>query len=442
MTNSYLTNITPDSFSGIIFALEGIKNTVVLMNGPTGCKFYHSATSDNQMLRQREFDPLNYPVTWYFGQPRVPCTYLDTRDYVYGSKDKLYEAVTFLKDNVPFDLLAIVNSPGAALIGDDLYGIVRELLPEKPIVTVATPKYSQTIWQGYRLGCSSLIEQLGSLIKEPIPTGSHTLFPKHRPTINIIGMSIYHKYYQGDFLELKRLLELCGIDITCTLCCDCTLDEITHLGDADYNLVINAAYGLETARLLEERFSTPYMVSKGIPVGFSAMEELLRSLCQKLKADCSRFDEEGERARARAYIYLSRLNSLTGLPKGVPFAVHGTSSECYGYCRFLIQYLGMAADSVSVLDSDQGEDDYRLLEELLDEKKMSGALHRDIMKTKGELVFADANILARLKAMGHSFSGIENSLPTMGYMDVIPKTHLGFQGGLFLVEQVINGLMY
>ena len=46
-----------------------------------------SSTVDNQCLCQSEFDPLNYSELWYFGQPRVPCTSIDKRDYVYGSRD-------------------------------------------------------------------------------------------------------------------------------------------------------------------------------------------------------------------------------------------------------------------------------------------------------------------------------------------------------------------
>ena len=97
MTENYLTSITPDSFSGLIFGFEGVKNAVVLLNGPTGCKYYHSSTVDNQCLCQSEFDPLNYSELWYFGQPRVPCTSIDKRDYVYGSRDKLTEALSFIR---------------------------------------------------------------------------------------------------------------------------------------------------------------------------------------------------------------------------------------------------------------------------------------------------------------------------------------------------------
>ena len=28
----------------MIFAMEGIRNVIVLLNGPMGCKFYHSTT--------------------------------------------------------------------------------------------------------------------------------------------------------------------------------------------------------------------------------------------------------------------------------------------------------------------------------------------------------------------------------------------------------------
>ena len=112
----YLSNITPDSFSGIILALEGVSRTVVLLNHPTGANFTIQP-SDNQSIRQFEFDPLNYPENGTSGTRF--CTYLDNSDYIYGSRDKLEEALTFLLDQL-FELLCIVNSPGAALIGDDL----------------------------------------------------------------------------------------------------------------------------------------------------------------------------------------------------------------------------------------------------------------------------------------------------------------------------------
>lgn len=432
MTDTYLTNITPDSVSGLVFAFEGIKNTIVLLNGSTGCKFYHAATSDKQMLRQLEFDPLSYPELWYFGQPRVPCTYLDKRDYVYGSREKLVEALDYLKKNVTFELLVVINSPGAALIGDDLVKIAGEEWNGIPIVTIETPGYSGYVWEGYSNACCQLIRRFSGADGKKMPA-------EGRKKVNLLGISIYQKYYEGDILELTRLLELGGVEVACVLCAGCSMEEIRNLPDADLNLVVNPLYGLESARLLQEMYGTPYVVCEGQPIGFSETERLLEQIFDLLDCDPEAFIIECEKARARSYIYLSRLNSLTSLPKGVKFALQGTASECLGFARFLISYFGMVADCICVLD--EGED-LEKLRFLLKGRSMEAALEKDILHTDAQLVFADGNIIAKLKALHHEFGGIEISLPTIGYTDVIPKTYMGLCGGLLLCEQIINGIMY
>ena len=102
----------------------------------------------------------------------------------------------------------------------------------------------------------------------------------------------------------------------------------------------------------------------------------------------------------------------------------------------------MSADSISVINQDCSSADFNELQKLLHTVYMSDALKKDILKTNAQIVFSDGNIIAKLKALHHSFSGIEISLPSLGYTDVIPKTHLGLSGSLLICEQVINGLMY
>ena len=60
---------------------------------------------------------------------------------------------------------------------------------------------------------------------------------------------------------------------------------------------------------------------------------------------------------------------------------------------------------------------------------------------EAELVFSNANVISELMLENKRFCGIEISLPGMGYTDIVPKTHMGTHGALFLIEQVINGLM-
>ena len=442
MTENYLTSITPDSMSGLVFAFEGISKGLVLMNGPTGCKFYHSATSDNQMIRQPEFDPLEYPEFWYFGQPRVPSTFLDKRDYVYGSEDKLSEVIAFLEKEIDFDLLAIVNTPGAALIGDDIERIAREASKdESKIISIGSPGYSLPIWDGYIKACRILIEKLAKPGEKSAGK-----------SVNILGLSIFHRDFAGDKEELQKALALCEIDVNCFLCAGSSVSDIEKLPRADLNIVVDSLYGLDSAKLLSERFDMPYIVCDGLPVGFRAMEKLLQRVCEKLGSNITAYMKQSERARAKCFAHLSRVHTLTGRPKGVKFAVHGSLSQCLGYTEFLASYFGMTCDVVSIVERKDLDDKTRNYEELamqearlreiLNDYGSSDALKKNIFDTDAELVFADGQTIAMLRAKGKRFSGIETALPSLGYIDVIEKSHLGIGGGLLLCEQVLNGMLY
>ena len=362
-------------------------------------------------------------------------TYLDKRDYVYGSEDKLRDAIDFLKKNVKFELLVIINTPGAALIGDDLERIAAECSAGVPVITVESPGYSQDIFRGYQEACRRLVDALAvepgvrGVAAEPgaQDTADHTHKGKR---VNLLGLSIFQKYFQGDLLELKRLLALCGIDVQCSLGCECSVKEIRTIADADLNVVVDPDWGLPVATYLKEKLGMPYVAPDGLPVGFTATEALFTEICDALGCDVAPVIKDSERARARSYLYLARVNSLTGLPRGTKYAVHGSPSQALGYSHFLTKYFGMVADVISIADTGDAACDTSL------------ATEKDIYHTDAELVFADGNIIANLKGRHHRFTGIEISLPSLGYVDVIPKTHLGVQGALLICEQVLNGLMY
>ena len=425
--NNYVNHISPDSFSGVIFALEGIKKSIILLNGPTGCKYYHSAISDSRTFKQTSFDPLAYTEQWYFGQPRVPCTYLDERDYVYGSEEKLIEALTYFRDNVDFDLIAIVNSPGAALIGDDLIGICGKVMTSEKLITVQTPDYSKDIYTGYKIATDIVIDQLCTKKLE-----------KKKKTVNILGSCLFTKYFEGDIIEIKRLLSLCDIEVNCTLMTNCTTEEIEKISSAELNIVLYPEYALETAQKLKDKFGTEFYVPD-TPIGFDASEKMIYDICEKLGADSTKFTTEVKKARAKNYVCISRLNSLTGLPTCASFGVEGSYSQAYGYSKFLIEYFGMLLYGVNIVD--KNADEFReKFEALLAAHSRCDAMQNDELK-QIELVLANGNTISRLQVEKQKFVGIETSLPSLGYIDVVPKTHFGINGAMLLTEQVLNGLV-
>lgn len=422
-------SIMPDSLTGAILAVEGIKEGTVLLNGPTGCKLYHSAISDEQLPTQLSFDPLNYPEEFYFGQPRVPCTYLDGYDYVYGSQNKLIKLLRAIKSK-GCKLLAVINSPGAALIGDDLDRLIKEEMGDCLYFSMESTGFSGTFNEGFQ---NAIINLLSILLKN-----RNDIVPK---SVNLIGISIYDKYFQGNIKEIKRLLKLCNIKTISTICVGESIENIKDSLKAEYNVVLYPEYGLKIAKWMEEKFNIPYMIlDEGVPIGFEGTENFVYNICYKLNGDNTLFKEKLERAKARSYIYISRFNSLTGLPKGCTFSIRGETSTAYALAKWLYSYLGMIPLSIEIPEG-KGIF-YEKLYNFLDNIGYKRALTTSISENTAHIVFGDGNTILQLRAQGKKFTGVEISLPTLGYIDVVPKSIFGIKGSLMIVEQILNSLSF
>lgn len=448
MTGPCSKSITPDGLSGMIFALEGIKNAIVLLNGPMGCKFYHSTTSQFLALRPPLYLPAsedgekipvgyNFLNNWFFRQSRVPCTWLDGYDYVYGTADKVRDGLLYLREHVNFELLAIVNSPGASLIGDNLEELVRETLPDCLCVILESPGYSTDFCTGYETALMELFRQVGPHIwtKTTQPTENSL-----QRRVNLLGLSIWQRYWEGDLAELKRLFALCGIAVNCCPAAQNSMEELSRLPEADLNVVVYPEMASRVAELLQETCGTPYYVCPGPPVGFSQTEDIFSAICRILGADVSPLITESEQARALSWFKIDGLHQMYGLPAGALFAVQGSLSQVYTLSRFFMEYLGMIPDCLSVTEGSEPALREQL-NTLLQKYRAGQPEQKDILDTRAELVFGDGNTIAALKTRKQAFCGIEISQPGMGYTDVLPKTQTGIQGSLFLIEQVLNGLM-
>lgn len=472
MTAVCTNSITTDSITGMIFAAEGIRGTVTLLNGPMGCKFYHSTTSQFLMDRPPLFLPAGpggekVPVSyqfydsWFFRQPQVPCTWLDGEDYIYGTADQVRDALQYLRGNLDFSLLVIVNAPGASLIGDSLEELAAEILPEQRTVVLESPGYSENFCDGYSLAVEEICRQ-GFLEdwKEQSIEGRYSRKPEsdvmqkreaggRRPSVNLLGLSVWQRYFEGDREELIRLLNVMGIDVNCTLAAGCSTEEIRRLPEADLNIVLFPERGRAAAELLQRELQMPYLIRERLPVGFSATEDFCREIAGRLGVSADRVLEESRQARARAFSRIRPIHEISGLPEGILFSIEGSSSEVYSYSDFLQEYLGMLPDVLAVTEGEPSAADPAPCHAgagVSGESRSLGvpegtAPGRTMEMTEAELVFGNANTIALLKTREKAFCGIEISNPGMGYTDLVTKTHMGIRGALFLTEQVINGLM-
>ncbi|MCL1879275.1 MAG: oxidoreductase [Actinomycetia bacterium] len=426
----YTASTEPDGLTGAIFAIEAIADAAVVLNGPTGCKFYHSAISDSQFPRNADYDPLSFAERCYFGQPRVPATYLDSDDYIFGSGDKLAEVLAVLVKK-GFSLIAVVNSPGAALIGDDLDRLLDSELANVAHLAIENTGFSGDFGSGFQTALGKLVDFLDLPPTERMPK-----------SVNLLGISLNQKYFQHNYAAVRELLALCGISTVCAFGATDRLTDIHQARTAALNVVLCPETGLETAEKLLGDWGTPYVLAAaGQPIGFEASAALVSQVTSVLGADATAAELVLERARAESYLHLARYSSLLGLPKGALYSLSAPASAAYPLARWLSSYLGMIPAAIELL----GGADGGLKEQLsayLDAIGHASALGQPVVETPTQLIMADGDTIAAARLMGQRACGIEIGYPSLNYLDITRKQLYGPEGALFLLEQIMNGLRY
>jgi nitrogenase molybdenum-iron protein alpha/beta subunit len=420
--------IDADSFTGAILAVEGIEDAMVVLNGPTGCKMYHSHISDCQYPRASSFDPLNYAAEFYFGQPRVPCTYLDGNDYVAGSTEKLSRILPAIASKNE-GTIVIINSPGASLIGDDLLHLISDTGLSHRCFAIENAGYSSALSDGFQDTVLDILKWMGIKKRTSSPG-----------KVNIIGLSLYHSNWDSTIQELKRLLCLLGLEPGSVVCAGTTMQELYRSTEASCNIVVCQEYGQRIAEWYKRTLSIPYVISpEGAPVGFDATVTWLRSIASSMGIDPSNATGFVERERRKQYRKIARFHSLTGLPKGASFAVKADSSIALPLTKWLYTYLGMVPAGIDTSSSSGSKTRDELIA-FLERIGFDEAIDNFHISTAVDVVLADGHTVNIMLESGMSRAGVEISLPFSGYVNFLPRTYMGVTGSLFMLEEILNGL--
>lgn len=425
----------PDGFFGAVVATEGITDACTVLNAPTGCKlnlgelckkwFGSSRTPTNL---QSCLSDTRWALEFFFKQSRVPCTYLDDYDYVFGPAEKLTYVFPRVADH-GYSLIAVLNSPGASLIGDDLQRYIDWAGLSVPAVVLDKPFFSEPFEKGWSESACAIVDKLAS---EPMPATDLC--------VNLVGLSIWHKHWANNREELERLLRLCGIGVHCTLMADCTVDQIRRLRSAACNVVVHDELGLPLAEHLAARYEMPYVHSQeGAPLGFDATEAWIRQICQAVAADPSPALQDLAEHRRRAARILHDFTSKTGVPRGIGFGVALDASLAFPLVKWLCDYLAMAPLAVQVPNEEHFLS--QRLKEYLQSIGAGDAWNAPLLPDEPpEVLFSNDGVILRLKAHKPSVVGIDLALPGIDPMHFLPRSILGPAGAMWLLERLCNGL--
>lgn len=420
--------VYPDGFTGALLAGESILDGAVILHGPTGCRAHHSSLSEQTFPRDDVAERLNFQEPFYFGQPRIPTSYLDGDDFVFGAREKLVRAVREVTKRNP-SLITIVNSPGASLIGDHLVqaaGVATTI----PCAVVEMPSLSCSLAEGYQQGLTAVLQALA-----PAPR------PREARTVALLGLSITHQHWAGSVVELRRLLALCGIDVVCAVGAGGGVDEYRELPRAACYAVVHDEYADLIGPWLRERYGGALAAGGlGAPVGFSATIAWVEAVAREAGADPSPAVADIVSQRRRVSRFLGQATGSSALLKGMTFSIQADPSLALPLACWLYEYLGMFP--VSVETPPGRETAFRQpLQEWLSAIGCPEAWQLPWHNADPDLLFADGQQVALTKATERR-GGVEIMLPSRACLDIVPKAMLGATGGAWLVEQILRELWW
>ena len=217
---------------------------------------------------------------WYSMDSMVYISALTEMEAIMGDDEKLLGDIEDAVRELHPKFVAIAGTPIPTMTGFDFEAVaaVAEQRTGVPCMGFAT-----TGMNTYIHGASLAFEELAKrFVKDIDEENGDTGVPQNKLKVNILGLTPLDFSVNGQDASIAAWLESENFEIVSRWAMGSSLDEIAMAGVADVNLVVSAS-GLRAARVLFERFGTPYAV--GLPIG----DELSGLLADQIKINAPKF---------------------------------------------------------------------------------------------------------------------------------------------------------
>ena len=165
----------------------------------------------------------------------------------------------------------------AELIQDDPGGLAAALALPIPVIPLELPAYQKKENWGAAETFYRLVRALAGARRERTS--------RARPLCNLLGPTALGFRHRDDVIEITRLLARLGVDVNVVAPLNATPDDLTMLGDADFNVVLYPEVALPAAQWLEKNHGQPF--TKITPIGVGATREFIAEVAAIAKIDAS-----------------------------------------------------------------------------------------------------------------------------------------------------------
>ena len=383
------------------------RDAAVIVNGPMWCYYF--------ALRHVEHGVAD-------AARRLSCTQLDNDAIVFGAEDYLLEALQPYVEEPP-QLLAIVSSCAAGLIGDDVAAIARAAGISAPIVAVDSSGLAGSFAAGWEKAACAVLD---ALLPE---RGKGEL-----QGVNLLGVTAGYYNGENDARELARLLQLAGYEVNAVLGCGREAKELARLPAAALNIVVHKELGLRAAEQLEKKYGTPF-VAPLPPYGRAGTRLWLEEITRALPA--SREEavlEEIARAEREDFLRLNEIKSMWGELWFDEVLVRAPASVAWGLARALrtewadVRRLAVAAEGE--------EPEARGIADEIFSEVQAKDIENFLAAMQDGLLLASSNEAAQVEAQRAQFLPV--AYPVLDRLRLTDAPLMGLRGSRAIEEQLWN----
>lgn len=260
--------------SGVCSALYELGGMTV-MHDPSGCNSTYNTHDE---------------IRWYDQDSLIFISGLTDIDAIMGNDEKFLRDIEDVAEELKPKFIALASSPIPFMNGTDFPGFARALTAETgiPAFSVSTSGMHDYVY-GAGLALSEIARHF---------TGAAE---KRKRKLNLLGVTPLDFGPQPMVDAMKRRLEKYGWEILSTWAMGDTLEDLSHAGEAEVNLVVSSV-GIPAANVLREKFGTPFLV--GTPVeGYEG--EISDALEKAAESPCEAFEDKKENSTEKSGAQIS-----------------------------------------------------------------------------------------------------------------------------------------
>ncbi len=409
----------PDGLTGALMAAEGVSDMTVILHGPGGCRFRYMRLAEELYGRNRNGDE-EKDVPYYFGRPRMPCTYLDESEYIGGGYGRICDALRTVseKESGP---IAVVCSPAAALIGDNIAKAIDETGLTGRAFTVDFNPVSVPMSEGFDRMMVSILKNTGFGHRET-----------EKDTVNLLGVPILCNDWEHTVSELARLLGSMGLRVISSPGAGSGSDVLRDSARAEFSIPVFPEFCIATAEYYRETCGISCAETVSAPIGLDATEEWILRAAELTGKDPSVPLAEIAETRRRFRRILLSDEVRARRVKGKTFSMRGQMSEVLPLTKWLYEYLSMVPVSVKA----DGRTGSGALEDYLGEIGFPEAFGKDI--AEADCILASGDYSEMCRTDGWCSVSVDLGFPPSRKFLFRTHTLAGVEGAENIMERIFN----